>query len=304
VSKKLGLLNKNKKMFSRSTLVQLYKQTILPVIDYGSVLYDGISLNLINKIEKLQRRAAIICTGAISRTETVKLLQDLGWSTLERRRLKLKLTYFYKIYVTATPPYLNADLLKLLGNSKNTRFTRQQQSGKLKTPFCRTSKFKNSFFPFIISEWNKILNDMIEIDSLAKFKKFLNSKFELDQTGFDYNTVSGPATRILTQMRLGLSSLQGQLFCYNLIENPFCQNCLTDIESLEHYLFECSKYKDNRERFINRLSLFLPDVKNYSKIDLASFCVAGCSEYDYDTNYNIMQSTINFIIETKRFETN
>ena len=105
-------------------------------------------------------------------------------------------------------------------------------------------------------------------------------------------------------MRLQLSSLQGQLFCYNLIENLFCQNCLTDIESLEHYLFECSNYKDNRKQFINRLTLFLPDVNNYSKADLASLCVAGGSEYDFDTNYNIMQATINFIIETKRFETN
>ena len=33
---------------------------ILPVIDYGSVVYDDLSLQQINKIENLQRKAAII----------------------------------------------------------------------------------------------------------------------------------------------------------------------------------------------------------------------------------------------------
>ena len=78
VSKKLGLLYKNKNVFNRVTLIRLYKSMILPVIDYGSVVYDSLSLQQINKIENLQRRAAIICSGAHPRTETNKLLSDLG----------------------------------------------------------------------------------------------------------------------------------------------------------------------------------------------------------------------------------
>ena len=77
-SKKLGLLNKNKNAFSRNVLIKLYKSTILPVIEYGSVLYDDMSLNLSSKVKNIHRRAAIICTGAMPRTETHKLLSDIG----------------------------------------------------------------------------------------------------------------------------------------------------------------------------------------------------------------------------------
>ena len=48
-------------------------------------------------LEKVQRRAANICTGAMKRTETVKVLQELGWETLKSRRTKAKLILLYKI---------------------------------------------------------------------------------------------------------------------------------------------------------------------------------------------------------------
>ena len=37
-SKKLRLLNRNRQTFSRNVLVKLYKSTILPMVEYGSVL--------------------------------------------------------------------------------------------------------------------------------------------------------------------------------------------------------------------------------------------------------------------------
>ena len=111
VSRLLGLLYKNKKCFNRNVLIRLYKSMILPVIDYGSVVYDSISIYQNNKLENLQRRAAIICSGAHFRTETNKLLGDLGWVHLKDRRNYLKRVYFYKIYVNASPPYLN-DVLR------------------------------------------------------------------------------------------------------------------------------------------------------------------------------------------------
>ena len=80
-------------------LVKLYKSTILPLVEYGSVIYDDMSLGLSSMLENIQRRAAMICTGAISCTETQKLLADVGWTSLKERRTKFKLIYFYKIYV-------------------------------------------------------------------------------------------------------------------------------------------------------------------------------------------------------------
>ena len=160
VSKKLGLLYKNKNVFNRVTLIRLYKSMILPVIDYGSVVYDSLSLQQINKIENLQRRAAIICSGAHPRTETNKLLSDLGWMQLKDRRIYFKRTYFYKIFVNASPPYLNADLMDLIRNPK-VRETRSSNEGKLYQPKWKKTKYKASFFPSAIVDWNGLSVDLV-----------------------------------------------------------------------------------------------------------------------------------------------
>ena len=46
-------------------------------------------------IENIQRRESMICTGAISRTETQKLLVDVGWTSLKKRCTKFKLIYIF-----------------------------------------------------------------------------------------------------------------------------------------------------------------------------------------------------------------
>ena len=41
---------------------------------------------------------------------------------------------------------------------------------------------------------------------------------------------------ILAQLRLGLSNLKGDLFNFNLTENPICLICLCSFESRTHFL--------------------------------------------------------------------
>ena len=147
--KNWGYFIKNKNIFNRVILIKLYKSMILLVIDYGSVVYDSLSRQQNNKIENLQRRAAIICSGAHPRTETNKLLGDLGWMHLKDRRLYLKRTYFYKIFVNASPPYLNADLMDLVRNPK-VRETRRSNEGKLYQPKWKKAKYRASFSPQLL----------------------------------------------------------------------------------------------------------------------------------------------------------
>ena len=79
--------------------------------------------------------------------------------------------------------------------------------GKLYEHKWRTVKYKHSFFPSAIADWNKLSVDLVPIDSLSKFKKYLNNKFFIDNRLFDYSMISGTGSKILTQNRLGLSPL-------------------------------------------------------------------------------------------------
>lgn len=300
VSKKLGLLYKNKNNFSRNTLIRLYKSMITPIIDYGSVIYDNVSKNIQNKLENLHRRVALVCCGAHPRTETKKLLAEVGWVTLKERRDMLKLVYFYKIFVMAYPSYLNTSLIDLSTN-KSRRDTRSSIRGKLNIPFCRTVKYKNSFFPSAIAKWNDLAVDLAKIDSLSKFKKYLNIKFFEDDRVFDYNILTGNGFKLLTQIRLGLSPLMGHRFTYNLEENPFCPECLINIENTYHFLMECVKYNDCRNKFLNRISEYLHVDVMENKNILVKVCVVGSKELDCEKNLNILKATAEFINSSKRF---
>ena len=140
------------------------------------------------------------------------------------------------------------------------------------------------------------------MDSLNKFKKFLNSKLEVDDRFLNYNLISGPYTRILTQMRLGLGPLQGHLFQYNLTENPFCQNCLTEIESSIHFLFKCATYALPREIFWGKLLSKLTNIETYKKEELVSICLNGGRDFDINVNCFILHATANYIGATERFK--
>ena len=78
-------------------MANYYKSAIRPLIEYAAVIFDNCSNNDNLRLENVQRRAALVCTGAMKRTETVKLLSDLNWDTVKSRRNTAKLVLYYKI---------------------------------------------------------------------------------------------------------------------------------------------------------------------------------------------------------------
>ena len=164
----------------------------------------------------------MICTGAISRTETQKLLVDVGWTSLKKRPTKFKLIYIFIKFMLMLTLFTSMQIFMpfcLTGDSSKCKV------GMINIPFCRTSKFKNSFFPSTISIWNKLITGIRLYDSLNKLKKFLATKFEIDNRYFNYNLMNGPTDIIVTQMRLGLSSLRDHLFQGALYARPKKKIC-------------------------------------------------------------------------------
>ena len=83
-----------KRLLPRICLEKLYKTIVGPILDYGDVLYDN-CLNYESEfLEKVQRRAAILSTGAFKITKHKDLLNELE---LHIRRKIHRLTLFYKI---------------------------------------------------------------------------------------------------------------------------------------------------------------------------------------------------------------
>ena len=105
-SKRLNIISRYKTKLPRLVLETSYLTMVRPVVEYGNVLYNSMSLSLGQSLEKLQRRAAIICTGAYKHTETQTLLQEVGWPSLSSRREQHKQILLYKIQSGLYPDYI------------------------------------------------------------------------------------------------------------------------------------------------------------------------------------------------------
>ena len=92
---------------------------------------------------------------------------ELGLESLKFRPWFRKLTCFYKIQPTGLPKYLLQLIL-----TDNVSYI-------LSTPlniqhyYCRTDTFKNSFFPNVISEWNKLDEKIKGATSFSLFQASL-----------------------------------------------------------------------------------------------------------------------------------
>ena len=73
---------------------------------YGSVVYDNMTKQKAQKLEAVQRAAAVVCTGANIRTQTHILLSEFGWNSLGSHRKYARLVSFYKMKNSMVPKYL------------------------------------------------------------------------------------------------------------------------------------------------------------------------------------------------------
>ena len=90
VSSGIGVIKKIKPFVPTSNLLSVYQSIVEPYLDYCSVVWDDISDQLTDKLQKLQNCAAHVITGADYRTPSSVLLNKLGWSSLKEKKGKVK----------------------------------------------------------------------------------------------------------------------------------------------------------------------------------------------------------------------
>ena len=157
---------------TRVQIETLYCSSIQPILEYGSILFDNCSINDCNLIEAVQRRAAVLSTGAIRRTETAKLMQEIGWDSLKIRRARSKMTCFYQIVKGISPLYLNTKISVRPPQVRSSRAL-SRNSSQIVEPKCRITCYQNFFFPDCIKMWNLLNNEAMKCTSINVFKSNL-----------------------------------------------------------------------------------------------------------------------------------
>ena len=290
------MIKKLSNILPRDALLTIYKSLVSPHLDYDDIISDQPqNESFCNKLESIQYNVALAITGAIRGTSKVKLNKELGLEFLESRRWFRRLCTLYKIKTYKIPPYL-AQLLPKGTHPYNTR-----NSDDITTFQSRTETFKFSFFRWSIVEWNKF-DLQIRNSSYLVFRNYLIKKIR-PLAAPEYNIHNPLGLKLLTRLRLGLSHLNNHRFNHNFENclNPLC-TCSLEVESTTHFFLHCHHFSAIRITFNNSLKAIDKDILKLSDSSLTKVILYGDSKYNDIQNHNVLNSTITYILDSKRLQ--
>ena len=288
-SKSIGLIRKLIRNFlPRPSLLQIYKPFVTPHLDYGDITYDK------TFSESIQYNAAL--AGTIRGTSREKTYSELGLESLEDRGWYRKLCVFYKILNNVSPNY-SSDIIP--------RFTRRYSSRNPNNiPLVRANNyyFMNTFFPSTITERNKLDLDLCKSASLSIFKSsLLRFVRPLESSVFTCHNHIG--IKYLTRIRFGFSHRRCHKFKHGFLDaiDPVC-SCSTGIENTIHYFLHCPNFSTPRNTSLNEIAIVATSIIDQDEIKIIQTFPYGNPTYSVNNNKLILDASINYILETKRFD--
>ena len=142
----LGFIRRNIKTKMPKVRETAYNTLVRPQLEYASAVWDPHNKGRISQIEQVQRRAARRTVNNFARQASVtRIVQDLGWRTLDQRRADARLCLFYKIVhclvAVPLPEYIQY----------SNRVSRYCHSMTFRQVSSSTDYYKYSFFPLAIT---------------------------------------------------------------------------------------------------------------------------------------------------------
>ena len=154
------------------------------------------------------------------------------------------MTYFYKIIKT---------LLTAL-SSKTLENTFPSKS------------FSNTLFSHCINDWNKLNENLINVNSIYKFKHYL-TKFIKVKENSTFSTSDPLGLKLLIRLRLNFSHLNKPRFRHNFRDtiNYIC-SCSAGIETTDHDLLRCQGFAPVRSSFLNKMFEINVEFRNMNEL--------------------------------------
>ncbi len=304
-------------LITRKARVSLYNALVLPILEYGGgVIFDNCTVYLKQRMESLQRRAAVVCTCAFRNTSYERLLGELGWNTLDQRRKLARLSLFYKMNhkkcdvnnqcidcenMVGVPEYLK-NLVPKKVSDRSDYYLRN--ANDLTTVKTKKVKVYNSYVPKTVRDWNN-LDGYRYTPSLSSFKASYKKGMLRSPNQLHYFEL-GDANIYHTRLRLGLSHLKSHLFTYNLIDSPIC-GCGLESETVDHYVLRCPVFGLARIEMYHSMVDILDDhllttLKKDS--DIVNLFLHGHSQLSHDENLRIYAMAQTYINKSERFSSN
>ena len=163
----LNLLRRNLSGCSSETKEKAYTTLVRPVLEYAGAVWDPYQANHISKLESVQCKTARFVRADYSRySDVTRMMDNLGWRTLQERRFVSRMSLFYCAAHQPTaciiPPYIATTQPR----------TRTSHNLQYIPPQAHTDVYKFSFFPRCVRTWNILPSTIVKA-----FKAALNNSF-------------------------------------------------------------------------------------------------------------------------------
>ena len=184
---------------------------------------------------------------------------------------------------------------------KVTHYYQKRNSENFATYQTRTNIFKYSFFRCSVMEWNK-LSSSTQNSVYPAFRNHL-VKIIRPVSNPVYNIHYNVGLKLLTRLRLGLINLNEHRFNRNF------RNCITPLISCSlnavstvHLFLHCHHFHNIKAKLLNSLVIIDMNLLKLSEEQLTKVLLYGFTQLNQNHNRNILSSSIEYLVESKRFE--
>ena len=180
LSQRIGILKKIRHCLDIKHRVLFYNTIIRPVMDYVSVIWTNCANHCLDRVLKLQKRAARIIIGAAdSYAPSVQLFNKLKWIPFFENAKLAKCSIIYKRLQGRVPSYLTR--LLALTSETHSRQTRYAKFNIACPRVKRKTEGGRTFTVTACQEWNKLPLQMRKTETLKTFKNSLWNRTFKDQ---------------------------------------------------------------------------------------------------------------------------
>ena len=176
ISSKISLLRHISIYVPQNIQKIFYQSYIQPLLDYGCNTWGNTTAANIERLSKLQKRAARIILRADFMTPSTIMFERLEWLSVPKRLMYNKAVLTYKALNNLAPAYISG-LLKPVSET-HTRSLRSSENGLLSVPRSRTALYDRSFSYSASKLWNALPQSIRTKPSLKSFKTSLKAQFQ------------------------------------------------------------------------------------------------------------------------------
>ena len=148
-------------------------------------------------------------------------------------------------------------------------------------------------------------NNLLQIRKSKRINIFKSNilRFILPKPDNVYYCHNPKGIKLLTRLCLGLSHLREHTFKHNFQDclNLLCF-CGNEIENSTHHLLHCRTYTNERLTLLNNIKNINCSILESSDAAVTKILLFGDNTLSSSSNTIILNSTIEYIISTQRFE--